>query len=310
MAGLSARDIGLSVLVALIWGMGFVVAKGGMAHFPPILLMALRFSITALALVWFLGPVGRNMGRLVLISVVGASVQYALTFTGVKGLGAGLSALVVQLEVPFLVLLGALLLCERPTADKWLGIAIAFAGVGLIAAQERFTGSLLPVALVMGGAFLWAFGQVLVRGLKDMTGLSVTAWTAVLATPQLFLLSALFETGQVEAIRTAGTAAWGAALYLGLIMTTLGYFLWNSLILSNEVGLVAPFLLLLPVFSVIGGVLFLGETLTLSRLAGGTVVLTGVALITLSRPQAVRLRAGGTLRPGVTMNRNPDDTNR
>lgn len=289
MAGLSARDMGLALLVALIWGMGFVVAKGGMAHFPPILLMALRFAVTALALVWFLGPVGGNLGRLAVISVIGASVQYALTFTGVQGLGAGLSALVVQLEVPFLVLLGALLLGERPALRKWIGIAIAFAGVGLIAAQERFTGSLLPVALVTGGAFCWALGQVMVRGLAGMTGLSVTAWVAVLATPQLFLLSALFETGQIAAIRTAGAGAWGAALYLGLVMTTLGYFLWNGLILRNPVGLVAPFLLLLPVFSVIGGILFLGEAVTASRLAGGAVVLAGVALITLSpglRPKA------------------------
>lgn len=293
MTGLSARDMGLAVLVALIWGMGFVVAKGGMAHFPPILLMALRFAVTALALAWFLGPVGGNLPRLMMISVVGAAIQYALTFTGVKGLGAGLSALVVQLEVPFLVMLGALLLGERPGVVKWIGIMIAFVGVALIAAREQFIGSLLPVVLVMGGAFFWALGQVLVRGLKGMTGLSVTAWTAVLATPQLFLLSALFETGQIEAIKTADLAAWSAALYLGLVMTTLGYFLWNSLILRNEVGKVAPFLLLLPVFSVIGGVVFLGEALTLSRLAGGAVVLTGVALITLPGPHATRWRQSG-----------------
>lgn len=285
MAGLSLRDMGMAILVALIWGMGFVVAKGAMAHFPPILLMALRFSVTALALVWFAGPIGGNLVRLLLISVVGASVQYALTFSGVNGLGAGLSALVVQLEVPFLVLLGALLLGERLSARKFLGIAIAFVGVGLIASQEQFTGSVMPVALVMGGAFCWALGQVLVRGLEGMTGLSVTAWIAVLATPQLFLLSAIFETGQVEALRGAGPGAWAATVYLGLVMTALGYFLWNSLLLRQDVGRVAPFLLLLPVFSVIGGILFLGEATTLSRLAGGAIVLSGVALITFGLPQ-------------------------
>ncbi|MFP1645938.1 DMT family transporter [Pontitalea aquivivens] len=293
MAGLSLRDRGLAVLVALIWGMGFVVAKGGMSHFPPILLMALRFAITAVALLWFLGPSGGNLGRLGLISVVGASVQYALTFTGVKGLGAGLSAMVVQLEVPFLVMLGALLLGERPAPLKWLGIAIAFGGVGLIAAQERFSGALLPVAQVMAGSFFWALGQVLVRGLKGMTGLSVTAWIAILATPQLFLLSALFETGQIAALASAGAGAWGAALYLGLVMTTLGYFLWNGLLLRNEVGQVAPYLLLLPVFSVIGGVLFLGEGLSLPRLVGGAVVLAGVALITRAPAVAAGTEASG-----------------
>lgn len=286
MAGLTLRDTGLAILVSLIWGMGFVVAKGGMSHFPPILLMALRFSITALALVWFIGPVGSNLPRLALISVVGASLQYSLTFSGVNGLGAGLAALVVQLEVPFLVILGAVLLGERPTARKWLGILIAFAGVGVIASQEQFSGSMTSILLVMGGALTWAFGQVLVRRLTEMTGLSVTAWIAVLAAPQLFILSALFETGQIEAIRTAGIGAWSAAIYLGLVMTALGYFLWNSLLLRQEVGRVAPFLLLLPVFSVIGGILFLDEAITLPRLIGGAIVLSGVALITIAWPTA------------------------
>ena len=110
-------------------------------HFPPILLMALRFSISAVALVWFAGPIGGNFARLAFIAVVGAALQYALTFTGVKGLGAGLSALVVQLEVPFLIILGAVLLGERPTTRKWLGIAIAFIGVGIIDKPASIWGS-------------------------------------------------------------------------------------------------------------------------------------------------------------------------
>ena len=283
MERLSGRDRGLAVLVALVWGMGIVVAKGGMAHFPPILLMALRFAVTAIALVWFAGPLRGNLSRLMLISVVGATIQYSLTFTGVSGVDAGLAALVVQLEVPFLVLLGALLLGERPSPLKWVGIGVAFAGVALISGQVRFEGSLLSVGLLVAGAFSWALGQVMVRRLQGISGLAVTAWIAVLATPQLFLMSALFETGQVAALRNAGPEVWLAALYLGLVMTAMGYFLWNTLILRHEVGQIAPFLLLLPVFSVIGGVVFLGEPFDVVRLLGGTVVLAGVGLITLSK---------------------------
>jgi len=283
MGRLSGRDKGLAVLVALIWGMGFVVAKGGMAHFPPILLMALRFAVTAIALVWFAGPLRGNLSRLLLISVVGATIQYSLTFTGVSGVDAGLAALVVQLEVPFLVLLGALLLGERPSPLKWAGIGVAFAGVALISGQVRFEGSLLSIGLLVAGAFFWALGQVMVRGLREISGLAVTAWIAVLATPQLFLMSVLFETGQVSALRNAGPGVWLTALYLGLVMTAMGYFLWNTLILRYEVGQIAPLLLLLPVFSVIGGVVFLGEPFDVVRLLGGAVVLAGVGLITLSK---------------------------
>ena len=72
------------------------------------------------------------------MSVVGAAIQYSLTFTGVSGVDAGLAALVMQLEVPFLVLLGALFLGERPGLRRWLGMAVAFAGVGLIAGQAAW----------------------------------------------------------------------------------------------------------------------------------------------------------------------------
>jgi drug/metabolite transporter (DMT)-like permease len=280
---LPARDAGLAVLVALVWGMGYVVAKAGMDHFPPILLMALRFTVTALALGWLAGPLGGNLPRLFAISVVGAALQYSLTFSGLNGVDAGLAALVMQLEVPFLVLLGAVLLGERPSTLKWVGIAVAFGGVALLTGEVRLEGGFGPIFLLISGAFSWALGQVLVRGVAGMSGLSVTAWIALLASPQLFVASAIFETGQIEAIRTAGPGVWAAVLYLGVVMTALGYYIWNGLLLRHEVGKVAPFLLMLPVFTVIGGILFLREPLDGARLAGGAVVLTGVAIITLAR---------------------------
>lgn len=274
-------DLAMALMVPLIWGMGFVFAKGAINHFPPILLMAFRFTLTALVLVWFARRPAGNYLRLFLIAIVAAAIQYSLTFTGVKGLEAGIAALIVQLEVPFLVMLGALLLGERPGLQKWFGIAVAFCGVAMIASQSRFDAELVPILLVVSGAFTWALGQVMIRSLKEIDGMSVTAWVAVFAAPQLFVMSAIFETGQREAIANAGWIVWGAVAYLGLVMTAFGYYLWNTLIRRHDVGRVAPFLLLLPVFSVLGGVIFLGETLTLNKLAGGAVVIAGVAIITL-----------------------------
>ncbi|MDH5453559.1 MAG: EamA family transporter, partial [Paracoccaceae bacterium] len=224
------REIAMALAVPLIWGMGFVFAKAAIGHFPPILLMALRFTLTALATVWF-APIPRaQLWPLFWIAIIAAAIQYSLTFSGLKHLDAGMAALIVQLEVPFLVLLGALILKERPSARKWLGIAVAFVGVGLIAGQVEFKGEWIAVFMVVGGAFTWALGQVFIRRLKDISGASVTAWIAVFASGQLFVMSALFETGQRQAVLDAGWVVWGAVAYLGLVMTALGYFLWNTLI--------------------------------------------------------------------------------
>ena len=272
----------MALFVPLLWGLGFVFAKGAINHFPPILLMAFRFSLTALVLVWFTPlPFGKFF-QLFKIAIVAATIQYSLTFTGVKGLEAGLASIIVQLEVPFLVILGALLLREKPGYKKWIGIAISFVGVATMSQQDELSGSFISIALVLGGCFAWALGQVMIRKLKDVSGMQVTAWIAVFAAPQLFLMSAIFENGQEEAMRTANPLVWWTVLYLGLIMTCLGYYFWNTLIRHHDVSKVAPFLLLLPVFSVLGGNLFLGETITVEKFYGGATILLGIGVIVLN----------------------------
>ena len=272
----------MALMVPLVWGMGFVFAKGAINHFPPILLMAFRFALTAMVLVWFVPVPYGNLKNIFNVAIVAAAIQYSLTFTGLAGLEAGLASLVVQLEVPFLVLLGAFVLKENPGLQKWAGIIISFLGVGLMTQQNALSGSLGSVCLVVAGCFVWACGQVMIRKLKDIGGLQVTAWVAVFATPQLFIMSAIFETGQIMAIQNANHTVWLTVIYLGLVMTCFGYYLWNTLIRRHDVGTVAPFLLLLPLFSLMGGMLFLGEEPTADKLLGGVVILLGVAIITIN----------------------------
>ena len=148
--------------------------------------------------------------------------------------------------------------------------------------QDELSGSFISIALVLSGCFAWALGQVMIRKLKDVSGMQVTAWIAVFAAPQLFFMSAIFENGQLEAIKTANPLVWWTVLYLGLIMTCLGYYFWNTLIRHHDVSKVAPFLLLLPVFSVLGGNVFLGEVITLEKFYGGATILLGIGVIVLN----------------------------
>ena len=136
MGRLTPLEVLMAVVVPLTWAMGLVFTKGAISDFPPILLMAFRFLLTALILVAF-APLPRgNFLNLFLIAIVGAAIQYSLTFTGLLGLEAGIAAIIVQLEVPFLVMLGAVLLGERPGLRKWFGIGIAFCGIILMTWRE------------------------------------------------------------------------------------------------------------------------------------------------------------------------------
>ncbi len=273
----------MGITVALVWGMGVVFAKAAIEHFPPVFLMSLRFAVTALALVWFVQPPWALMRPICAVAFVSAAIQYSLTFTGLKGVDASTAVLIIQLEVPFLVLLGAIFLAERPGMQKLMGIAIAFLGVAFIAGEPSPAGAMRSMFMIAGGAFSWAVGQIMVRKLGDIGGFTLIAWMAVFATPQLFVMSLFLERNHLEHLRSADWVIWSTVLYLGLVMTALGYGLWYTIVGRNPVSRVAPFLLLLPVFSVIGSVLVLGEDLTAWRVFGGLVVISGVGLVLIER---------------------------
>lgn len=278
-------DILLAISVPVIWGLGFTLAKVAFVYvnFPPILLMAFRFLLTALVMVWFVKPPLGLMWKIFWIAVVSATIQYALMFTGLDGLDASLAIIVVQLEAPFLALLAAVFLKDHLGWRRAIGMALAFCGVLLIAGQPKLQGDLLPVILVAGGAFVWACGQIMIKNwLKNsLGGFQQIAWVAVFATPQLFLTSWMIEDGQWEAIQNAGWIGWGVVAYMGLIMTGLGYAIWYRLLGIYNVTQVMPFLLLLPVASISGSMLFLGERLSVIEIAGSAIVIFGVSIVTI-----------------------------
>lgn len=276
-------DVFMAISIAVIWGMGFVVAKAGMDHFSPILLMALRFTLTSICLVWFFCPSFDLFKRLFWIALISASIQYSLTFTGVKGIDASTSALLIQLEVPFGLITAWLFLGEKISLKQAIGMLIAFSGAILIVGEPKLSNDLISVALLIGGAFTWAVGQVMIKKLGEAGGFVLITGIALWATPQLFLSSFLLESNQLEQIKTAPIEAWLAVAYLGLIMTALAYALWYRLLGLYSVNQVMPFLLLLPLTSVLGGIFFLDESLTLKIALGGLLTLIGVAVITIQR---------------------------
>ncbi|MDH3386542.1 MAG: EamA family transporter [Gammaproteobacteria bacterium] len=276
-------DVLLAIAVAVIWGMGFIVAKAAMSHFSPILLMALRFTLTAFCLIWFFRPPPGVFKQLFWISLVSAALQYSLTFNGVRGIDASTAALLVQLEVPFGLLLAWLVLGDRISLKQGVGMVIAFTGAVLIIGAPKLSGDLVYALMVVGGAFTWAVGQIMIKKLGNLGGFRLISGIALFAAPQLYVASFLLESDQILQIETASPATWSAVAYLGLIMTALGYAIWYRLLGHYSVNQVMPFLLLLPVTSVLGGIFFLGETLTPLIALGGGLAIVGVAMITIPR---------------------------
>ena len=274
---MNSKQILLALIVPITWGLGFTLAKIGMEQFSALLIMSIRFGIAGLVLVWFTKPPWGHMREIFVVALIGSTIQYGLTYNGLKGIDASTAAILVQLEGPILALMGTVLLKEKLGLTRALGMGFAFLGVFIIAGEPRLDGHIDSVILLVAGSTVWAVAQIMISRLKGLSGITILAWVAIMATPQMLIASLIIEDGQWQAITSASLVDWSIIFYLAFIMTVVGYSVWYHLLSSVDVSKVSPFLMLLPITSIIAGMVLLDEKLTLSMIIGGLMIMTGVA---------------------------------
>src|SRR5512147_578334 len=151
-----AKDIGLAVLVQVIWGAGFTLMKPTMGAFPPLLFVALVYAIIALVATP-LAPRSRTpFFWMMLIAALGGSIQSCLLALGLSLLPATTSNLLLQLTVPFAVLMSWAARIDRPSLRNGLGCVIALAGVAIVIGAPGESNSALGIVMIATAAFSWA----------------------------------------------------------------------------------------------------------------------------------------------------------
>lgn len=280
MTAVSQRHLGLLVLINAIWGYNLVAIKVGVDRFPPVFLGFLRFLIVGLAVLPWLRVRRGEMRWLLVASVCGGGLQFALMYTGVA-LSQSLSSAAIagQLGVPFATLLSVVLLGERIRWRRWLGIALAFAGAVVLGFNPRVLQSWPGFALLVLGAFVGAFGLIAIKRVQELRPLELQAWLAWASLPVLLPLSLWLEQGQLESLRQVDLAGVAAVLYSALLSSLFAQTAYFVLVHRYPVSSVAPVTVLGPVFSVGCAALFLGDVLDWRILIGGLMTLTGVAVI-------------------------------
>jgi O-acetylserine/cysteine efflux transporter len=279
------------LLIAMIWGFNFAVAKIGLAQLPPIMMMALRWGLVGMLLAPFVKPPRGRWRKVFLVSFTLGFVHFALMFTGLKNLDAATAAIAIQLQVPFAALLAAVFFNDKLGWRRALGMAIAFIGVAIVAGEPRLAGVTVPLALVIVAACVWSVANVQIKKMGDVDGMMLNAWVGVFAAPQLALASLLLEEGQGAALAAADWRAAMAVVYQAVVVVIVGYGAWFWMLRRYAVNQVMPFTLLVPGFGVLSGVLVLGETLTLPLVVGGLLTIIGVGVITIIRPKLVAAEA-------------------
>lgn len=275
---MTPRDAALAFAVTASWGAGLTIAKGTMEQFPPIFLMTIALAATALAMqLWERGEPTTSHARAAFIAFFAVTLQTALIFKGLAGLEASTGGLLTQVQVPIAILAAWLWRTEPVDLSKLVPIAIALIGAGIVIGMPATPPPMGPTLTMLAGATAWSVGQVMIARYAQDGATLLLKRTALHGAIQLALLSALFETGQMEAVRTASPAHWAGLAYNTFIAFVLAYVIWYGLLKRNPVSAVTPFIMIIPVMTLATAALFLGETIGPAKLAGGALILTGVA---------------------------------
>ncbi|MFJ7944182.1 EamA family transporter [Streptomyces sp. NPDC096354] len=292
--------IALAALVAAVWGVNFVVIEVGLGHFPPLLFSALRFLVAALPAVFFVGRPKVAWKWIVGVGLVLGVAKFGLLFIGMdRGMPAGLSSLVLQVQAVFTALFAALALGERPGRGRVLGMAVALAGIGVAAVDEGASGPVLAFVLVIAAAACWGVSNVLTRKAAPPDSLNFMVWVSTVPVLPLLGLSLLFEgwDRDADALAALDWSGVGIIVYVAWITTVFGFGAWGFLLRHHPASSVAPFTLLVPVFGMSFAALLLDESVSPLRWCAAALLVGGVALTSLAGTRRPRPATTETAEP-------------
>jgi len=284
------RHLVLALVVAVAWGVNFVVIHVGLGSFPPLLFAALRFTLVALPAAVFVSrpPIARRY--LLGVGLFLSAGQFGLLFVGMHaGMPAGLASLVLQLQALFTIGLAVRFLGERPSAAQLLGAVVALGGIAVIAVGRAHGVPLGALMLCIGAAGSWGVGNIVTKRAQAPDAIGLLVWSSLVPPLPLAALSLTLE-GPARighALSSASPAAMLALLYVVVVSTAFGFGSWTWLMRRHPASRIAPFTLLVPPVGIATAWITLGEQPTLGELLGALIVLCGLALTT----RALRLPA-------------------
>jgi drug/metabolite transporter (DMT)-like permease len=266
----------------IIWGASFVIVKGALAGISPILFVALRFSLAALALlaVFLRWSRGRSLGRRELLAgiLVGSLLflGFSLQTAGLQFTTAPKSAFLTGTSSVAVPLLAALVYRIRPQRSELLGLLMATTGMSLMTLEGPIGSMNRGDVLTLGCAVAYA-GHIVTLG-HFSEKMSFQALSVIQVATAAALAGALFWWAEPARI-TWGPGLAAAILVTGLLCTAWAFTVqaWAQQYTSS--ARTALIFTLEPVFAWLTSYLFVGEGLSARAAAGAALILGGVLLV-------------------------------
>ena len=277
----------------LFWGLSFVSSKTILnSGVPPMTMVCIRFVIATIILNLFLRKLdpGARLRRkdilpLAASGLFGVTIYFFFESRGIKLTSASHASLIIAV-IPVVTVIAEAVFFR--TRISWLtGIGVALSVVGVIFVVQRPGAGPAGAFSIRGDLFMfgaclaWVVYIILSRNLyMRLSEIAITTYQTIFGTAFLIPL-ALLEARQWVPI----TLAAGLNLaYLAVFCSAFANFLYVYSLSRLGPIAVSPYINLLPVVGVLGGVVLLGEAMAWSQVLGGAVILAGVLLVSRKQP--------------------------
>lgn len=271
----------------LIWGMNWVVMKVANGYFPPVLFVTYRFASGALVMLIAAIVMKVTLPKtqfwpwLIITGVLQIAINSAIVQIGMMSLGAGMAAVLNYTMPLWVAIMAHFMLGERLTLPKFVGIFISLIGMYILMGLTALN-DLTAACLTIFGAMIWALAGVLTKmKLKGCSMMQIATWQMISGAVVLSIYSATIPQGEV---------IWNISsvlmlLYNGVLASAAAFFIWNWLLMKIEASKASIAILGVPVVGVLGGIVCLGEPLTLHTTLGMFLILLGIYLVVVQKNQ-------------------------
>ena len=273
------------LITQLIWGLAPVYVRDLSTTIGAADSIIARYTIVSLAYIPLLYTSKRRViarkdwPRLCLASLIGISGYNIFSSFGFEYVSAGLGGLIIGTQPMIIALMGAVFAGETLGKSAIAGLAIAFFGVTLIFWNDLAAGNLGLISgalLIFSAGICWAAYVMISRPLiREYGTLSISAWVSILAAPILWLM---VDGESLSAWQSMDTNLWFALLYMSFLSNFVAGMCWNYGSARLPASVSGAFIYLVPVIAVAAGATLRHEIIDPEMIAGGALVLIGVAL--------------------------------
>lgn len=258
-----------------------VAIKVAVSELTPVFASGLRFVMVGCLLLPFLKWQPGRMVQVFALTLTFGVLHFGLLFVGMSGVDASLTSILIQLSVPFGLLLGWWMLGEVFDWSRFAALLVALIGVVVVIGGPESVSSRWHIVAILVAVMCWAVANIQIKALSDINVLTLQAWMGAVSGPALLAVGWVTEQPDLNGLKSVTWAGWGALAYTAVGGSILGHSVWYWLVSRNHLSNLLPVLLLQPLVGILAAIVILDESLSSRTLIGGTLILIGVAIIQL-----------------------------